>query len=124
MYRYTTPPPPQAIAYQKSQEIDDVQAGIKEIAECQKTLATMVDQQGSNISQAQADVEDARDKAAEGVNQLQGANKHAKAARKRMCCAFILLLIIGMGIFFKMIVDTKKHPFTVGVIVIVVVVKK
>ena len=129
------------VAEEKRREIEEVEVGVNEIAECQKEIAKLVEDSGPKLQQAADNIGDAADKTAEGVGQLQTANKHAKSARKRMCCALVLLAVIGMPLTHNSSINKNKplflergaafcnathHPqpnHTVGIVVLVVSLK-
>eukprot|EP01059_Diplonema_ambulator_P008103 TRINITY_DN17617_c0_g1_i3.p1 TRINITY_DN17617_c0_g1~~TRINITY_DN17617_c0_g1_i3.p1 ORF type:complete len:146 (+),score=58.40 TRINITY_DN17617_c0_g1_i3:32-439(+) len=97
----------EAIAREKRKEVEEVEVGIREIAECQQTLADLVKESGEKLENADNVMGDAAAKTTEGIYQLQQANNNAKAARKRMCCGVILLLLI-VAVIVIIVFVTKK----------------
>ncbi|KAJ9454390.1 Syntaxin pep12 [Diplonema papillatum] len=94
-----------AIAEQKKREIEEVEVGVREIADCHDELKRLVDADGVKLDNANDVVDDAGVKTREGIHQLQKANETAKQARKRMCCAVVcLLILIGLIVAIVMIV--------------------
>eukprot|EP01064_Diplonema_japonicum_P031842 TRINITY_DN5829_c0_g1_i1.p2 TRINITY_DN5829_c0_g1~~TRINITY_DN5829_c0_g1_i1.p2 ORF type:complete len:135 (+),score=41.72 TRINITY_DN5829_c0_g1_i1:52-456(+) len=97
----------EAIAREKRREVEDVEVGIREIAECQQTLADLVAQDGDKLREADNVMGDAQHKTSEGIYQLQQANSNAKSARKRMCCGIVFLLLLVATIVIIVVVMKK-----------------
>jgi syntaxin 7 len=68
---------------------------VHEVAEIFQDLALLVNEQGTQIDNIQANIEAAAVSTTRGVRELTRANKTQQRRRSRMCClAFIIVIVL------------------------------
>lgn len=86
--------------------VKDIERNLNELHQVFLDMAVLVNQQGEQLDNIQANVERANSWVDRGARQLNTARKHQKNTRKWTCFAIILLLIIIL------VVVLSVHPWS------------
>lgn len=83
----------------QSDEVKQINQGVREILEMFQEMAGLVDAQQETIDNITAHVSKAKDYTGEAVVELKSADEYLLSARKKMCvCATIALILVAAGI--------------------------
>ena len=74
--------------------VKDIERNLKELHQIFMDIAVLIQHQGEQLDDIEANVDRANSFVQRGTTQLQQARKHQKNTRKWTCFAIILLLII------------------------------
>lgn len=95
----------EALIIEREEEIRNIEQGVGDLNVLFRQVATIVSEQGEQLTSIADNVEDVRDDTRGAQVELTQASRHQKAARNKGCCLMLVLAIILTIIILAIFVD-------------------
>jgi len=93
-----------SVIRQRDQEVAKIEDTMMQVNDIYRDLATMVDDQGQQLDNIEANMATTEERVESGVQQLVKANKYQKQARGKACCFLMVLSgVLAVGIVIVMV---------------------
>lgn len=93
-----------SLIIERESEIRQIEQSVGELNELFRDVATMVGEQGQQLTSIEANVTNVRDDTRGADVELRQANRYQKNARSRMCCLLLILTVVLLVVILAIVV--------------------